>query len=119
MYPYFYKKNTFLKENCFSPNFLFIFSFKIDTVAIPWIRSQIEPKSWIRIQVQCIWIDPQHWLAYASSDLVAAAVAIVGGGEDGHNVPVVGPVVAFHHQLMGPGTQFHLKIQWALGTLRL
>ena len=35
--------------------------------------------------------------------LVAAAVAVVGGGEDGHNVPVVGPVVAFHHQLMGPG----------------
>lgn len=33
--------------------------------------------------------------------LVAAPVAVVGGAEDGHHVPVVAPVVAFHDQLMG------------------
>ena len=37
--------------------------------------------------------------------LVAAPVAIVGGGEDGDHVPVVTPVVALHHQLMGPAHQ--------------
>ena len=37
--------------------------------------------------------------------LVAAAVAVVGGGEDGDHVAVVGPVVALHHQLVGAGHQ--------------
>ena len=37
--------------------------------------------------------------------LVAAPVAIVGGGEDGDHVPVVTPVVSLHHQLMGPAHQ--------------
>ena len=37
--------------------------------------------------------------------LVAAAVAVVGGGEDGDHVAVVGPVVALHHQLMSPTHQ--------------
>ena len=25
-------------------------------IVLPWIRIQIGPKSWIRIQIQCIWI---------------------------------------------------------------
>ena len=37
--------------------------------------------------------------------LVAAPVAVVGGGEDGDHVPIVTPVVALHHQLMGPAHQ--------------
>ena len=37
--------------------------------------------------------------------LVAAPVAVVGGGEDGDHVAVVGPVVALHHQLVGAGHQ--------------
>ena len=37
--------------------------------------------------------------------LVAAAVAVVGRGEDSDHVAVVAPVVALHHQLMGAGHQ--------------
>ena len=37
--------------------------------------------------------------------LIAAPVAVVGGGEDGDHVPIVTPVVALHHQLMGPAHQ--------------
>ncbi len=33
--------------------------------------------------------------------LVAAAVAVVGGREDGDDVAVVAPVVPLHHQLVG------------------
>ena len=44
---------SFLKENFFSKIFFLFF-----IIALPWIRSwfQIEPKSWIQIQIQCIWI---------------------------------------------------------------
>ena len=34
--------------------------------------------------------------------LIAAAVAIVGGGEDGHHISIMRPVVALHHQLVSP-----------------
>ena len=55
--------------------------------------------------------------------LVAAHVAIGGGGEDGDHVSVVTPVVALHHQLMGPAHQgqavrmveclgYILKVKW-------
>jgi len=37
--------------------------------------------------------------------LVPAPVAVVGGGEDGDDVPVVRPVVTLHHQLMGSADQ--------------
>ena len=36
---------------------------------------------------------------------VTASVAIVGGREDGDHVPVMGPVVSLHHELMGPRHQ--------------
>ena len=38
--------------------FLFNYSKKILSKLIlkPWIQIQISPKSWIRIQIQCIWI---------------------------------------------------------------
>ena len=36
--------------------------------------------------------------------LVSASVAVVGGREDGDNIPVVGPVVPLHHQLVGSDT---------------
>ena len=34
--------------------------------------------------------------------LIAATVAIVGGGEDGHHISIMRPVVALHHQLVSP-----------------
>mmetsp|Transcript_1685 Transcript_1685/g.4987 ORF Transcript_1685/g.4987 Transcript_1685/m.4987 type:complete len:273 (+) Transcript_1685:109-927(+) len=37
--------------------------------------------------------------------LVAAAVAVVRGGEDRDDVTVMAPIVALHHQLMRPGDQ--------------
>ena len=37
--------------------------------------------------------------------LVAAPVAIVGGREDGDDVPVVRPVVALHHELVSSANQ--------------
>ena len=37
-----------------------------------------------------------------SNHLVPTAVAVVGRGEDGDDISVVGPVVTFHHQLMCP-----------------
>ena len=46
------------------------------------------------------------------TDLVAAAVAVVGCGEDGDDVPVVGPVVALHHQLVGPAQNRLEECRW-------
>lgn len=40
--------------------------------------------------------------------LVAAAVAVVRSGENGHHVPVMAPVVALHHKLMCSGDQRHI-----------
>ena len=37
-----------------------------------------------------------------------AAVAVVGGAEDGDHVLVVAPVVALHDQLVGPGDEGEL-----------
>ena len=37
--------------------------------------------------------------------LISTSVAVVGGREDGDDVPVVGPVVSLHDQLVGPGHQ--------------
>ena len=51
---YIFKKISFLKENSFPLKLFLIFSLTL--IALPWIRIQIEPKSWIRIQIQCIWI---------------------------------------------------------------
>jgi hypothetical protein len=39
---------------------------------------------------------------------VAAPVAIVGCGEDSHDISLVGPIVAIHHQLMGSGDQLQV-----------
>ena len=36
--------------------------------------------------------------------LVSASVAVVGTGEDGDNIPVVGPVVSLHNQLVSSDT---------------
>ncbi len=36
------------------------------------------------------------------SDLVAAAVAVVGRAEDGDHISVMAPVVPLHHQLVRP-----------------
>ena len=36
---------------------------------------------------------------------LTAAVAVVGGTEDGDDIAVVGPVVALHYKLMGAGHQ--------------
>ena len=50
-----------------------------------------------------------------ATHLVAAAVAVVGCGEDGDDVPVVGPVVALHHQLVGPGGEVDwIGVDWSL-----
>ena len=40
-----------------------------------------------------------------NSGLVATAVAVVGRGEDGHDVLLVAPVVAFHDELMSAGDE--------------
>ncbi len=37
--------------------------------------------------------------------LVFAAVTIIGGGENGHHVSVVAPVVSFHEELVSSGHQ--------------
>ena len=37
--------------------------------------------------------------------LVPAPVAVVGGGEDGDDVPVVWPVVSLHHELVSSADQ--------------
>ena len=37
--------------------------------------------------------------------LVATAITVVGGTEDGDHIPLVGPVVTFHHKLMCPADQ--------------
>ena len=37
--------------------------------------------------------------------LVSASVAVVGSGEDGDNIPVVGPIVSLHHQLVSSADQ--------------
>ena len=39
--------------------------------------------------------------------LVSASVAVVGSGEDGDNIPVVGPIVSLHHQLVSSDTWKH------------
>mmetsp|Transcript_33159 Transcript_33159/g.72296 ORF Transcript_33159/g.72296 Transcript_33159/m.72296 type:complete len:219 (+) Transcript_33159:322-978(+) len=37
--------------------------------------------------------------------LIATTVAVVGRGEDGDDVAVVAPIIAFHHKLMGTGDE--------------
>jgi len=40
-----------------------------------------------------------------NGSLVPTAIAVVGRGEDGDNISVMGPVVTLHHQLMCPCDQ--------------
>ena len=61
------------------------------------------PASWGRIELQEGILEGVVKLHDGS--LVSTAVAVVGGGEDGDHVPIVTPVVALHHQLMGPAHQ--------------
>ena len=57
------------------------------------------PWSWVKLQEGIL----EGVVKLHDGSLVSTAVAVVGGGEDGDHVPVVGPVVPLHHQLMGPG----------------
>ena len=59
------------------------------------------PASWGRIELQEGILESVVQLH--DGGLVAAAVAVVRGGEDRHYVPVVGPVVPFHYELVSPG----------------
>lgn len=42
------------------------------------------------------------------SSLVPDTVAVVGRGEDGCELVVVGNLVSFHDELMGSGDEFHV-----------
>ena len=57
--------------------------------------------SWVKLQEGIL----EGVVKLHDGSLVSTAVAVVGGGEDGDHVPVVTPVVALHHQLMGPAHQ--------------
>ena len=48
--------------------------------------------------LQCVF---EVFINLHNGRLVAAAVAVVGGAEDGDDVLLVTPVVAVHHQLVG------------------
>ena len=66
-----------------------------------WIRFTNSPWSWVKLQervLECV-------IQFHDGGLVTASVAVVGGGEDGDHVPVVGPVVSLHDQLMCPAHQ--------------
>ena len=54
-----------LKKIIFLLNYFEFFLSKL--IVLPWIRIQIGPKSWIRIQIQCIWI---HNTAHTKSSPV-------------------------------------------------
>ena len=47
-------------------------------------------------------IDKMNEAGFCKSHLVSTSVTVVGGRENGHDVAIVGPVVAFHHQLVSP-----------------
>lgn len=62
--------------------------------------------SWCRVEYQEIMI---HLLVYLhNARLVAAPVAVVRCGEDGHDGLVVAPVEAVHDQLMGTSDQLEV-----------
>jgi hypothetical protein len=83
-----------MQKISFVPNMNYRYRYYI---TLPTSKSEI----WKSIRLIC---------EKTEADLVAAAVAIVGGGEDGDHVPVVGPVVALHHQLVGPAHGFHASV---------
>jgi len=45
---------------------------------------------------------------FEDTSLIAAAVAVVWRGEDGHDLLVMRPVVAFHHELMRAGDELQV-----------
>ena len=67
--------------------------FKLKFIHQPW--------SWVKLQERVL----ESIIQLHDGGLVAASVAVVGSGEDGDHVPVVGPVVSLHHQLVGPRYQ--------------
>ena len=66
-----------------------------------WIRFYHPPWGWVKLQERVL----ESVIQLHDGGLVAASVAVVGRGEDGDDVPVVGPVVSLHDQLVGPGHQ--------------
>ena len=77
------------------------------------------PWSWVKLQEGIL----EGVVKLHDGSLVSTAVAVVGGGEDGDHVPVMAPVVALHHQLMGSAHQgqtirmveclgYILKVKW-------
>ena len=58
------------------------------------------PASWGRIELQEGILEGVVQLH--DSRLVSTSVAVVRGREDRHYVPVVGPVVPFHYELVSP-----------------
>jgi len=68
-------------------------------------------RSWIKLgefavivdRLSCALIDAVIDLHYCR--LVTASVAVVGSGEDSHDLPVVLPLVTLHDELMGSGDE--------------
>ena len=56
----------------------------------------------LRRGVVFLVVDFEGVSEFKGSCLVAAAIAVVRSGEDGHALVLVGVAVALHHQLMGP-----------------
>ena len=65
----------------------------VSTLSLPWRRVKLEEGVFEGI------------VQLHDGGLVAAPVAVVGGREDGDDVPVVGPVVALHDKLMSSANQ--------------
>ena len=64
-----------------------------------WIRFYHPPWGWVKLQERVL----ESVIQLHDGGLVAASVAVVGRGEDGDDVPVVGPVVPLHYELVSPG----------------
>lgn len=58
-------------------------------------------RSWIELKEGVF----QRVVQFHDGRLVAAAIAVVRGREDGDHVPVVAPVVAFHDELVSSGDE--------------
>ena len=59
------------------------------------------PAPWGRIELQEGILESVVQLH--DSRLISTSVAVVRGREDRHNIPVVGPVVPLHYELVSPG----------------
>jgi len=58
-------------------------------------------RAWVELQESIL----QMLVNLHDGCLVTTSVAVVGGTEDGHHVPILAPVVALHDQLMCSGHQ--------------